>query len=115
MHTTSETIKIVTQIPEFCFVIERNRFMEINRNPQMYAEFISSLEMEIFENEQISTEDEMEFISQIDYGLNTNGEFKLPNEFAGKQIIVKKENGNIYILSLKKTEVTVPYIKYRSY
>lgn len=112
MHTTSETIKLDTQIPEFCFIIEQNRFEEINGNPQKYSEFINSLEMEIFENEPLSTEDEMEFISQIDYGLNTNGEFKLPNEFAGKQIIVKKENDNIYILSLKKTEVTVPCRKY---
>lgn len=112
MHTTSETIKLDTQIPEFCFIIEQNRFEEINGNPQMYAEFINSLEMEIFENEPLSTEDEMEFVSQIDYGLNTNGEFKLPNEFARKQIIVKKGNDNIYILSLKKTEVTVPCRKY---
>lgn len=112
MHTTPETIKIENQTPEFCFIIGQNRFMEINKNPHKYAEFIDSLKMEIFKNILISTEDEMEFVSQIDYALNMiDCEFKLPEIFE-KQIIVKKENGNIYIISFKKTEVNVPCRKY---
>lgn len=112
MHTTSETIKIENHTPEFCFIIEQNRFMEINKNPHLYAEFIDSLKMEIFKNILISTEDEMEFVSQIDYALNMiDCEFKLPEIFE-KQIIVRKEEGNIYILSFKKTEVNVPCRKY---
>lgn len=112
MHTTSETIKIENHTPEFFFIIEQNRFMEINKNPHLYAEFIDSLKMEIFKNILISTEDEMEFVSQIDYALNMiDCEFKLPEIFE-KQIIVRKEDGNIYILSFKKTEVTIPCIKF---
>lgn len=116
MHKTSETIKTETQTPESCFIIEQNRFEEINGNPQKYSEFISFLEMEIFENEPLSTEDEMEFVAQIDYAINLAAakkeESKLPSTFLDKQIIVKQKDGNIYVLVMKRTSFTVPCRQY---
>lgn len=65
-----KTVKLQELYPTFCLQIDLSRLKEIDRNPETYSKLLEQIKQDIFENDILPKEDEMEFLAQMDYDLS---------------------------------------------